>query len=87
MTESTPLDIAPAMLTRIRRVAKARGWSQPTALAYMLERGLTACESELAASFDDSDAQALQAAIAAMQQVPDDTGFAKIGQVESAIAR
>lgn len=83
MTGTTHLDIAPSLLQRIRRVAAARGWAEQAALAHMLERGLVACESELAASFDDADEVALKAAINAMQDVPDDSGFGRIGQLAS----
>lgn len=83
MTGTTLLDIEPVLLQRVRRVAAARGWDEQATLTHMLERGLVACESELAASFDDTDENALKAAITAMQSVPDDSGFGRIGKLES----
>ncbi|MGH8085983.1 MAG: hypothetical protein ACREPV_12005 [Lysobacter sp.] len=82
MTESIVLNIDPLLLVRIRRMATAKGWSEQQALAHLLEHGLFACEAELAARFDDSDADALQAAIAALEQIQDDPGFANIGRIE-----
>lgn len=86
MTENIMLNIDPLLLARIRRMATAKGWTEPQALAHLLEHGLFACEAELAARFDDSDADALQAAIAALEQIQDDPGFANIGRVESGAA-
>lgn len=82
MAETILLDIDPLLLERIRRVGQAHGWEQQQTLLYLLEHGLFACESELAARFDDSDSQALQAAIAALEDIQDDPGFSKIGRAE-----
>ncbi|MCF7222800.1 hypothetical protein [Marilutibacter chinensis] len=75
-------DIDAVLMGRIKRVADAHGWSLQVALMQVLEQGLYVCEGELSRSFDDADARALQEAIAAMEQVPSDPGFAKIGRVE-----
>ncbi len=83
MTESIVLNIDPLLLERVRRMATAKGWSEHQALGHLLEHGLFACEAELAARFNDSDADALQAAIAALEQIQDDPGFASIGRIES----
>ena len=83
MTENIALNIDPLLLERVRRMATAKGWSEQQALVHLLEHGLFACEAELAARFNDSDADALQAAIAALEQIQDDPGFASIGRVES----
>lgn len=82
MTDIVLHDIDPVLLERIRRVANARSWSLQECLMHLLEHGLFACESRLAARFDDSDARALQEAIAALEGVPSDPGFALIGRVE-----
>ena len=68
MTETVLIDIDPLLLERVRRVATAHGWGQQQALVHLLEHGLFACEAELAARFSDNDAQALQEAIAALEQ-------------------
>lgn len=75
-------DIDAVLMERIQRVANAHGWSLQVALMQVLEQGLYVCEGELSRSFDDADARALQEAISAMEQVPSDPGFAKIGRVE-----
>jgi hypothetical protein len=83
MTETVLIDIDPLLLERIRRVSAAQDWGLQQALVHLLEHGLFACEAELKARFDDSDAQALQEAIAALEQIQDDPGFALIGRVEA----
>lgn len=82
MTETVLLDMAPLLAERVRRFAAAKGWGQQQALVHLLENGLFACEAELAARFDDSDARALQEAIAALEQIQDDPGFSLIGRAE-----
>lgn len=83
MTETLSIELDPLLLGRVRRVAAARGWDQQQALTHLIEHGLFSCEAELAASFNDSDAQALQEAIAALEQIQDDPGFALIGRAEA----
>lgn len=80
MTEIVLRDIDPLLADRIRRVADAHRWTLPQTLHHLLEQGLFAVESDLNVRFDDSDANALQAAIAALEQVPSDPGFAMIGR-------
>lgn len=82
MMETVQFDIDPLLLERVRRMATTKGWSEPHTLAHLLEHGLFACEAELAARFNDTDADALQAAIAALEQIQDDPGFASIGRIE-----
>ena len=80
MTEIVLRDIDPLLADRIRRVADTHRWTLPQALHHLLEQGLYAVESDLNVRFDDSDSSALQAAIAALEQVPNDPGFAMIGR-------
>ena len=80
MTHTVLLDIDPVLLERIERIATAHGWGQQVAMVYLIEHGLFACEAELSARFDDADAKVLQAAIAALQDIPDDPGFSLIGR-------
>ncbi|MFP7723799.1 hypothetical protein [Lysobacter sp. A3-1-A15] len=82
MNELTLRDVGPLLLERIQRVADARGWTRQHALMHMLETGLFECEAELASRLTDSDSMALQAAIAAMEVIPDDPGFGRIGRAE-----
>ena len=82
MTETLSIEIDPLLLARVRRVAAAHGWSEQQVLTHLVEHGLFACEAELAARFNDSDAQALQEAIAALEQIQDDPGFSLIGRAE-----
>ena len=82
MTDIILHDIDPLLLDRIKRVATTRSWPLQEALMHLLEHGLFACEAELAARFSDTDAMALQAAISALEGVPSDPGFSKIGRME-----
>lgn len=82
MTHTVLLDIDPVLLERIARIAKAHGWGQQVAMVHLLEHGLFACEADLSARFDAADAQILQDAIAALQDIPDDPGFSLIGRAD-----
>ena len=80
MTDIVLKDADPVLFDRIRRVADARGWTLPRALQSLLEQGLHVYEGDGSVRLDNSEADALQAAIAAMEQVPDDPGYAAIGR-------
>lgn len=80
-------DIDDLLADRIRRVAEANGWPLQEALMHLLEHGLFACEGALAGKLNDADTRALQSAIAALEQVPNDSGFALIGRATVAPAR
>jgi len=80
MTDIVLKDADPVLVDRIKRVADARGWTMPRALQYLLEQGLHVYEGDGSVRLDNSEADALQAAIAAMEQVPDDPGYAAIGR-------
>lgn len=69
------------LVERIGRVAQARGWDLPQTMLHLLEQGLNVCEGDGPVRLDTGEADALQAAIAALEQVPDDAGFAAIGRV------
>jgi hypothetical protein len=77
-------DIDAVLMERIERIAAAHGWNLQTALMQLLEHGLFACEGELSRSLSDTDARALQDAIAALEGVPSDPGFAMIGRATPA---
>ena len=81
MTDIVLKDADPVLFDRIKRVADARSWTLPRALQYLLEQGLHVYEGDGSVRLDNSEADALQAAIAAMEQVPDDFGYAAIGRV------
>ena len=81
MTAIVLTDADPVLVDRIKRVADARGWTIPRALQYLLEQGLHVYEGDGSVRLDNSEADALQAAIAALEQVPDDPGYAAIGRV------
>lgn len=82
MIHTVLLDVGPVLLERIQRVAAAHGWGQQDAMIHLIEHGLFVCETDLAARFDATDAQVLEAAIAALQQIPNDPGFSLIGRGE-----
>ena len=81
MTDIVLKDADPILFDRIRRVAEARGWDLPRALHYLLEQGLHVYEGDGSVRFDNAEADALQAMIAALEQVPDDPGYASIGRI------
>ena len=72
-------DIEPDLLDRVRRLADTRGCSLEASLLDLLQQGL-ACVRELDDSLDDFDARVLREAIAALESVPSDPGFALIGR-------
>lgn len=80
MTEIVLHDIEPRLVERIRLVADTHGWALDHALSELLQRGLDAFEEGLAAQLADHESNILRAAIAAMEHVPDDPGFAHIGR-------
>ncbi|MGY0613061.1 MULTISPECIES: hypothetical protein [unclassified Luteimonas] len=80
MTDIVLKDIDEVLLERIKRVADRRGWALSHALLQLLERGLYAAEGDGKLSFDSSEADVLQAAIAALEGVPDGD-FSLIGQL------
>jgi len=83
MSENLLLEVDSLLLERVRRYAKASGRTEREAIGHLLEHGLFACEAEMKARFDDSDADALKAAIAALESIQDDPGFSLIGRAKS----
>jgi len=80
MTDIVLRDIDSLLAERIARIAQAHGWTHPQALLHVLERGLDACEGDGAVGLADQEARVLQAAIQALEHVPNDPGFALIGR-------
>jgi len=80
MTDIVLKDIDPILAERIKRISDKRGWSMPQTLLELLEQGLHVVEGDGAVHFDTSEADVLQAAIAALEGVPSDPGFAMIGR-------
>jgi hypothetical protein len=83
MTHTVLLDIDPLLLERIQRFGASYGWGDQATMVYLLEHGLFACEANLVARFDAKDDEVLQAAVAALQEIPDDPGFALIGRTDA----
>ena len=81
MTEIVLHDIDQVLVDRIRRVADARGWTVPRTLLHLLEQGLHVYEGDGRVHFDSAEDDALRAAVAALESIPDDSGFAMIGKV------
>jgi hypothetical protein len=73
-------DIDEVLAERIRRISEARGWSLPDTLLRLLDHGLDVYEGDGRSRFDEREASALELAIAALEQVPNDPGFALIGR-------
>lgn len=84
MTDIMLKDADPVLVDRIRRLADARGWPMPQALLYLLEQGLHVYEGDGAARLDNRESSALAEAIAALEGIPDDQGYAKIGRIGEA---
>ncbi|MDG6348806.1 hypothetical protein QAA18_08675 [Luteimonas sp. 8-5] len=72
--------VDPILADRLRKLAGKRGWSESDALIRVIERGLPVIEAEVPPSLEHEEADALQAAIAALEQIPTST-FAAIGKV------
>ncbi|NWF31436.1 hypothetical protein HH110_00055 [Stenotrophomonas sp. SAM-B] len=68
-------DVDPLLLERIRRIAAARGWTREDTCMALLEQGLSASELEVRSGFHDPEVDALAAAIAALQALPDAQGL------------
>lgn len=75
-------NLDPVLSDRLRRVAEARGWSLQRTALHLIETGLFAVEAEMAGRFETHDSDALQQAIAALEGIPSDPGFALIGRAE-----
>lgn len=73
-------DIDPKLQAHIQQVADAHGWELPRALQHLLELGLAAAGRHAAPDWNHAEAGVLAEAIAAMEQVPNDPGFALIGR-------
>ncbi len=86
MTDIVLHDIDEVLADRIRRVSEARGWTMPRTLLHLLEQGLHVYEGDGSVRFDSSEDDVLQAALAALEQIPDDKGFSLIGRLEQADA-
>ena len=86
MTDIVLRDADPILVDRIRRVAAARGWEMSHAMQYLLEQGLHVYEGDGSVRFDNAEADVLQSIIAALEQVPDDPGYASIGRVSRGAA-
>jgi hypothetical protein len=80
MTDIVLRDIDSVLADRIRGIGEAQGWGMAQTLLYVLEQGLSACEGDGAVVLADHEAGVLQAAIAALERVPSDPGFALIGR-------
>ncbi len=80
MTEIMLRDVDDVLLDRIDRVARRSGWDLSTTLMHLLEQGLHAYEGDGELRFEGGEAAVLQAALDALNNVPDDPGFALIGR-------
>lgn len=83
MTDIVLRDIDAVLADRLRLLSERRGWTMHDTLFQVIEHGLCECEAAALSRFDDREAIALQQAIAALEQVPDDAGFARIGRADA----
>lgn len=86
MTDIMLRDIDEVLAQRIGRIGESHGWSTAQTLLRVLETGLNVCEGNEALRLAEHESGVLQAAIAALEQVPDDSGFALIGRAEPPVA-
>ena len=86
MTDIVLHDIDELLADRIRRISEARGWSLPDTLLRLLDHGLDVYEGDGRSRFDEREASALELAIIALEQVPNDPGFALIGRTTPQVA-
>jgi hypothetical protein len=82
MTDIVLRDIDEQLAERITRIGQAHGWDKAEALLRILDLGLHACERDGAVRLAEYEAQILQGAISALEHVPSDPGFARIGRAE-----
>ena len=80
MTEIMLRAVDDVLLNRIDSVARRSGWDLSTTLMHLLEQGLHAYEGDGELRFEGGEAAVLQAALDALNDVPDDPGFALIGR-------
>lgn len=83
MTEIVLKNADEVLLDRIGRIASRCGWDLSTALMRLLEQGLHVYEEDAEAHFESTEADVLRAAFDALNDVPDDPGFALIGRTAS----
>jgi hypothetical protein len=86
MTDIILRDVDAVLAERIRRIGESHGWSAADTLLHVLEYGLHVCEGDGKGRLDPVERDALSTAIQAMEQVPDDPGFALIGRAGDAPA-
>ncbi|MDB6164292.1 MAG: hypothetical protein JWL98_1724 [Xanthomonadaceae bacterium] len=84
MTDIVLHDIDPRLHERIATIGRLRGWDIAETLLQVLEHGLEAFDSDAAAILADNEISVLEAAIAALEHVPNDPGFAMIGRATPA---
>ena len=84
MTDIVLRDIDSGLADRIRRLADAHGWDTEETLRRALDLGLRACENSAAIHLVEHESGILQSAIDALEQVPNDPGFALIGRADQA---
>lgn len=72
-------DLDPWLLERVQRLARVRGGSLQDTLVALLDLGL-AHAADADPGEDNDEARVLAAAIRALENVPDDPGFALIGR-------
>jgi hypothetical protein len=82
MTDIVLRDIDSALADRIRLLADAQGWETGETLRRALDLGLQACENSAAIRLAEHESAVLQSAIVALEQAPNDPGFAMIGRAE-----
>jgi hypothetical protein len=80
MTNIVLRDIDTDLADRIRRLGDAHGWETEETLRRALDLGLQACENSAAIRLAEHESAVLQSAIAALEQAPNDPGFAMIGR-------
>lgn len=80
MTDIVLHDIDPRLAERIKRIGVVHGWNMTATLLQVLTQGLQAFEDGAAVQLGAYETGALEAAIAALEQVPSDPGFALIGR-------
>ena len=84
MNEIVLHDVDQVLVDRIKRVADACGWTVPRTLLHLLGQGLHVYEGDGRVHFDNSESEVLEAALAALEGIPDDAGFAMIGKLPPA---
>jgi hypothetical protein len=84
MTDIVLRDVDLPLQQRLQRIGRLRGWDMAETLLQVLQQGLYVIETGRESIDISDEAGVLEAAISALEHVPNDPGFALIGRAPAA---